>query len=109
MKSLINAVAIALAVAAPVASFAQSSEPVTRAQVRADLVQVEAAGYRPAVGTDPNYPRDVQAAEARAAAQKDVAQADASGYGSATNGTSQAGQRADIALSSYSPSIHIHR
>ena len=35
MKSLIQAVVIAAVLAAPVASFAQSNQPVTRAEVRA--------------------------------------------------------------------------
>ena len=47
MKSLIQAVVIAAVLAAPVASFAQSNQPVTRAQVRAELIQLEKAGYQP--------------------------------------------------------------
>jgi Domain of unknown function (DUF4148) len=103
MKSLIKAVAVALVLAAPVASFAQSNEPLTRAEVRAQLVQVENAGYRPGVGQDLNYPADVQAAEARVAAQHGSAQS--SGYGSATNGSSQSGSRADWTASSYSAPV----
>ncbi|MEK7927372.1 DUF4148 domain-containing protein, partial [Burkholderia contaminans] len=37
--------------------------------VRADLVRVERAGYRP-ISNDPNYPEDIQAAEAKVAAQQ---------------------------------------
>ncbi|MFM0737537.1 DUF4148 domain-containing protein [Paraburkholderia xenovorans] len=98
MKSLIKAVAIAAVLAAPVASFAQSSQqPVTRAEVRNQLIQLEQAGYNPATSNDPTYPADVQAAERRVDAQNPpVAQtqepvADTSGYGSATNGSSQSG------------------
>jgi uncharacterized membrane protein len=47
MKSLIQAVVVAAALAAPVAVFAQSNAPLTRAQVRAELVQLEKAGYKP--------------------------------------------------------------
>ena len=66
MKSLIKAVAIAAVLAAPVASFAQSSQqPVTRAEVRNELIQLERAGYNPAVSNDPYYPADVQAAVGR--------------------------------------------
>lgn len=65
MKSLIQAVVIAAAVVIPVASFAQSNAPVTRAQVRAELVQLEQAGYRPAAGEDPSYPASIQAAQAK--------------------------------------------
>ena len=98
MKSLIKAVAIAAVLAAPVASFAQSSQqPVTRAEVRNELIQLEQAGYNPAVSNDPNYPADVQAAERRVQAQnRAVAQtqlpvADTSGYGGVANGSSQSG------------------
>lgn len=69
MESLIQAVAVAVALVVPVVSFAQSNAPVTRAQVRAELVQLEKAGYNPARGEDPHYPEDIQAAEATVAAQ----------------------------------------
>ena len=69
MKSLIQAVVVAAALAAPVAVFAQSNAPVTRAQVRAELVQLEKAGYNPAAADDTTYPADIQAAEAKVAAQ----------------------------------------
>ncbi|MGG1948708.1 DUF4148 domain-containing protein [Trinickia sp. NRRL B-1857] len=66
--------ALALAIAAlgaPVSSFAQASHPLTRAEVLADLIRVEQAGYNPARGDDLNYPADIQAAEAKAAMQGD--------------------------------------
>lgn len=98
MKSLIKAIAIAAVLAAPVASFAQSSQqPVTRAEVRNQLIQLEQAGYNPAISNDPNYPSDVQAAERRVEAQNPpVAQtqepvADTSGYGAPMSGSSQSG------------------
>ncbi|MGE8475147.1 MAG: DUF4148 domain-containing protein [Paraburkholderia hospita] len=88
MKALISAVVVAAAVAAPVASFAQSSQqPVTRAEVRADLARLEKAGYDP-LSDRQNYPNNIQAAEARVHAED----ANASGYGVQTNGTSQAGR-----------------
>jgi Tfp pilus assembly protein PilE len=107
MKSLIQAVAIAAVLAVPVASFAQSNQPVTRAQVRAELVQVEQAGYNPSHGRDPYYPSDIQAAEARVASQNGVAQADATGFGPGASGTTQAGQRAEARASSYSPPVYV--
>lgn len=92
MKSLIKAVALAALVAAPIVSFAQSQQPLTRAQVRAELVQLEKAGYNPNDWI--NYPENIQAAQAKiAAAQNSGAQADATGYGSNPVGTSQSGQR----------------
>jgi hypothetical protein len=83
MKSLIQAVAMAAALVAPVVSFAQSNTPITRAQVRAELEQLEKAGYRPGDGDSINYPEEIQAAEARVAAKNE-----ASGYGGAVNGAS---------------------
>jgi hypothetical protein len=97
MKSLIKAVAIAAVLAAPVVSFAQSSQqPVTRADVRNELIQLERAGYNPATTNDTNYPANIQAAESRVQAENPaVAQtqpvADTSGYGAPTSGSSQAG------------------
>ncbi|WP_186010301.1 DUF4148 domain-containing protein [Burkholderia gladioli] len=75
MKSLTQAVVAALALTASVAAFAQTNQPMTRAEVRAQLVQLEKAGYHPGVAS-PYYPEDIQAAEAR------VAGTDTSGYGS---------------------------
>jgi hypothetical protein len=84
MKALL-CTTLALALAAPVMSFAQTTdEPVTRAQVRADLVQLENAGWRPN-SQDAYYPSDIQAAEARVHSGDTAA----TGYGGATeNGTS---------------------
>jgi hypothetical protein len=93
MKSLINAVAIALIVAAPAASFAQTSQPLTRAQVRAELVQVEKAGYNP--NDWMNYPANIQAAQAKVASQNAVAQADTTGYGKAPAAKTESGQRVE--------------
>ncbi|HKR43592.1 MAG TPA: DUF4148 domain-containing protein [Paraburkholderia sp.] len=67
MKALVSTLLVACALAAPAAAFAQTvnpaNAPLTRAQVIADLVQVEQAGYRP-VAKDVNYPDDIQHAEA---------------------------------------------
>ncbi|CAH2798235.1 MAG: FIG00455304: hypothetical protein [uncultured Paraburkholderia sp.] len=92
MKTLISAAVIA---AALVASFAQSNQPVTRAQVRAELVQLEKAGYNPASDRI-DYPANLQAAQARVNAENGTAQASAqvadSGYGAPIAGSSQAGR-----------------
>lgn len=87
MKSLVHAVVVAATLAAPVAVFAQSNQPLTRAQVRADLIQVEKAGYNPARSNPNVYPADIQAAEARFAAQN-------SAMGGVTSGSSQEGHAA---------------
>jgi hypothetical protein len=109
MKSLIKAVAVALVLAAPVASFAQSNQGVTRAQVRADLVQLEKAGYNVG-GEETTYPSQIQAAEARVAAENGAAQAQAntSGFGSEASAASQSGQRSKT-LSSYSAPISVYQ
>jgi type II secretory pathway pseudopilin PulG len=84
MKSAVRLLVIAAALAAPVVSFAQSANaPVTRAEVAAQLQQLEQAGYKPSKS---QYPDDIQAAEAR------IAQS--SGVGSNTGATSQSGYRA---------------
>lgn len=65
MKTLIYLTLAAGAIAIPALSFAQSS--VTRAQVNAELAQLERAGYQPSSGENVHYPEDVFAAEAKAA------------------------------------------
>jgi len=82
-------VLIAGLIAAPVASFAQSSQPVSRAQVHAELAQVEKAGYDPRDYV--HYPENLQAAEAKVAAQNATVQAAVSGYGGAADGASRSG------------------
>lgn len=89
MKSFTKMVFIAVLIAAPVASFAQSSQPVSRAQVRAELAELEKAGYDPHDWL--HYPENIQAAEAKVAAQNAAAQAPVSGYGGAVDGTSRSG------------------
>ena len=88
MKPLIRVAIVALAIS-PIAAHAQTNEPVTRAEVRAELVQLENAGYNPSV-KDPYYPRDIQAAEARVQADNGSSAA----YGPSAEGTSGAGQPA---------------
>ncbi|EGD00604.1 TPA: DUF4148 domain-containing protein [Burkholderia aenigmatica] len=65
MNLKLKLLALSLAVLSPVASFAQSDNvPLTRAQVRAQLIQIEKAGYFPQ-RKDPNYPDSLLAAERR--------------------------------------------
>jgi hypothetical protein len=86
--------AIAAVIAFPVAGYAQESgSTVTRAQVRAELVQLEKAGYRPSRANDPYYPADVQAAEAVVAAQNAAGSNVDSGVGGTHIGSSASGIR----------------
>ena len=89
MKSLIHAVVVTAALAAPVTVFAQANTPATRAQVRAELIQLEKAGYHVASGNDSTYPAEIQAAEAKVAAQND-----ATGVGGSASGSSDSGRPA---------------
>jgi hypothetical protein len=107
MKSLIKAVVLAAVLAVPAVSFAQSQDEngaVTRAQVRAELSQLEAVGYHPQAN-DHTYPDQIQAAEARVHALNG---ADTSGYGSAAGGSSQGGGATDTSVSSYSAPVRVY-
>ena len=69
MKTLVRHTLTAALLALPVLSFAQASPGLTRAQVYNELVRLEQAGYRPSAGEAAHYPEDLQAAEARVAAE----------------------------------------
>jgi hypothetical protein len=83
---------------APLAAMAQSNnaKPLTRAEVRQQLIDAENAGYKPAA-SDPYYPADIQAAEQRVEESHQVAAngANASpehtGYGASPESTSNSG------------------
>jgi hypothetical protein len=89
VKMWVQAISVAAALAAPAVSFAQSSAPVTRAQVRSELVQLEKAGYRPGDGDQSSYPDQLQRAEARVA-QSGAASNDVGGV---ADGSSASGSR----------------
>ncbi|VVE06967.1 DUF4148 domain-containing protein [Pandoraea anhela] len=61
---LVKVIALAALAVAPALSFAQSSSGVTRAQVVAELEQLEQAGFNPA-SDNTQYPAGIQAALAR--------------------------------------------
>jgi len=88
VKSLVQAIVLAAVFAAPISSFAQSDSSITRAQVRAELMQLEKAGYKPGRGSDPHYPNDLQAAEVRVGEQNGAT----SGFG----GSSETGTSAEV-------------
>ncbi|HDR9100712.1 TPA: DUF4148 domain-containing protein [Burkholderia vietnamiensis] len=93
MKLIIYAAIAASVLAAPIASFAQSEQGLTRAQVRAELVQLEQNGYKP-LASDAQYPQNIEAAEQRIQPNQPVlAQADTSGYGAVATGAGQSGRR----------------
>ncbi|MEM5342156.1 DUF4148 domain-containing protein [Paraburkholderia azotifigens] len=87
MKSrFLTALVIAATVASPVFAGTDTSG-LTRAQVRDELAQLRAVGYDQSRGEDVNYPTEIQAAEARLAAQR----GDASYGGVVAAGSSSAG------------------
>lgn len=88
MKLFAIAIAAASALSFPLAALSQTDAAPTRAAVRAELQQLEQAGYDPAKGEDPSYPSDIQAAEARVSAQNH-----ATAYGGVTSGESASGSR----------------
>jgi hypothetical protein len=83
MKRLIQAVALAMAVSGPVVAHAQSNQPLTRAQVRAEVKALKQAGFQP---SDWFYPASIQSAEAK------IAQQNGAGYGSARDASSESGR-----------------
>lgn len=83
LQSLVVAAVMAL----PIVSFAQSNQPLTRAEVRAQLVELQQAGYNPA-SDEAQYPKNIEAAQARIDTQKNIAN---SSYGASTGSASAAG------------------
>ncbi|KDP85235.1 DUF4148 domain-containing protein [Cupriavidus basilensis] len=101
MKALIRTVLISCALAAPALSFAQSAQaPLSRAEVRADLIRLEQAGYQPGRGDDANYPQDIQAAEAKVQAE-DAASAN----GATANAQAQLQATANMSMEHGQPRI----
>ncbi|MGY6119549.1 DUF4148 domain-containing protein [Paraburkholderia strydomiana] len=68
---------------------AQVNTPVTRSQVKAELIALEKAGYNPAYNSGADYPLNLQAAERKVAAERAIA----AQYGAETDGTSASGTR----------------
>ncbi len=92
MRLAISAVALAAAIA-PAFAFSQPQNgELTRAQVTAQLVQLEKAGYNPAT-KDIHYPQSIQQAEARlnAPAPALAQHENTSGFGYANPMSTEAG------------------
>jgi hypothetical protein len=92
MRTLAYTLMAASILSVPLASFAQATnQPLTRAEVKQQLIEVEQAGYNPAASDDATYPAEIQAAERRVAMEQQAAQPGTGSYGPATNGSAQAG------------------
>ncbi|MFM0175660.1 DUF4148 domain-containing protein [Paraburkholderia sediminicola] len=73
MKIVVKIMAAATMFLPAIASLAQSNQPLTRAQVTSELVQLEEAGFRP---TDwLHYPQNIQEAQARVEERRSAANA----------------------------------
>jgi hypothetical protein len=94
MKNLLRAAPVTTLPASPVACFAQSNGTVSRAQVKAELRELEQAGYYPARSEAANYPADIQAAEARVTQRNLASRSGASSAeGGVTSGSALSGSR----------------
>ena len=97
-KMSLGTLLVVTALALPTLAIAQAAQAaqggLTRAQVRAEVVQLEAVGYFPG-RRDPNYPAQIQAAEMKIHEQKMV---DHSAGGSVM-GTVQTGNTVAAAVS----------
>jgi hypothetical protein len=96
VRLLFTAATLAAAIVAPLPAFAQTDQPLSRAEVRAEPIRAGQAGYTQ--DDQAHYPQNIQAVQARN---------DGTAYGSGTGGSSQTGQRAEITVSPYSPPIEI--
>ncbi|WP_343726740.1 DUF4148 domain-containing protein [Burkholderia seminalis] len=95
---LIAALLVAVSASAAAPAFASEST-VTRAQVRAELVALQTAGYLPNRPNDPNYPDNIQAALSRIHDNgADAADTQAAGYGSDASGAAQSGSRNGVRM-----------
>ncbi|MDN7589981.1 DUF4148 domain-containing protein [Burkholderia seminalis] len=96
--------ALLVAVSATVAAPAFANETaVTRAQVRAELAQLQQAGYPLNRASDATYPNDLQAALTQIHADDAVAvNVPASGYGSNGGAATQAGRRPAVSVAARS-------
>jgi ABC-type sugar transport system substrate-binding protein len=96
-KLFLPALLAASALAAPAIALAQGNNaPVTRAEVRAQLTQLEKAGYSPATN-DNYYPQGLQEAQQRVDASNGTA---TRAYGPSTSGTSASGLHVPVAPAS---------
>ncbi|AXF22103.1 hypothetical protein CUJ89_17480 [Burkholderia pyrrocinia] len=78
MKTMKHAAGACLLIGAAFAAHAQAASTLTRAQVRQELVELQAAGYRTSLASSPDFPENMQAIMQRAA----QARGEDAGYGS---------------------------
>ncbi|WP_175926462.1 DUF4148 domain-containing protein [Burkholderia cepacia] len=67
MKTMQQAVCACVLIGAAFAAHAQAASTLTRAEVRQELVELQAAGYRTSLASSPDFPENMQAIMHRAA------------------------------------------
>ncbi|MBY8609575.1 DUF4148 domain-containing protein [Burkholderia arboris] len=90
MKTMKHAACAFLLIGAAFAAHAQAASTVTRAQVRQELVELQAAGYRTSLASSPDFPENMQAIMQRAA----QARGEDAGYGSDSRANVESGKAA---------------
>ncbi|MDN7458552.1 DUF4148 domain-containing protein [Burkholderia cenocepacia] len=80
MKTMKHAACAFVLIGAAFAAHAQAASTLTRAQVRQELVELQAAGYRTSLASGPDFPENMQAVMQRAAQAR--SEGHAAGYGS---------------------------
>src|ERR1700761_6459348 len=88
----------------PVSQLRSERRAVTRAQVRAELIRLEEAGYHVGDGDQTTYPAQIQAAEAKIAAQ-DSQQGNNNAVGGTINDTSATGGHLNLPTPSQSSCV----
>src|SRR5258706_1356475 len=97
----VQSLVVAALVFVPVVSFAQSDHPLTRADVRAELVQLRKAGYKPA-SDNTQYPQNIETALARINVKNGLAGA---AYGGVENSSSASGSRPEMTVAPAAGSV----
>ncbi|MDP9581728.1 UNVERIFIED_ORG: hypothetical protein J2791_001010 [Burkholderia contaminans] len=90
MKTMKLAACTLLLIGSTVAAQAHAASTLTRADVRQELVELQAAGYRTSLASSPDFPQNMQAIMRRAA----QARGDAAGYGSDGHANVESGKPA---------------
>ncbi|WP_027785787.1 MULTISPECIES: DUF4148 domain-containing protein [Burkholderia] len=92
MTTMKHAACAFMLIGAAFAAHAQTASALTRTQVRQELVELQAAGYRSSLASSPDFPRNMQAVMQRAAQAR--GERDAAGYGSDGRGNAESGKPA---------------
>ncbi|WP_175783301.1 DUF4148 domain-containing protein [Burkholderia anthina] len=90
MKTMKLAACTLLLIGSAVAAQAHAASTLTRADVRQELVELQAAGYRTSLASSPDFPQNMQEVMQRAA----QARGDAAGYGSGGHAQVESGKAA---------------